>query len=125
MNPGPMVPNVNVNVSANTNERNANQESGEVENDREQVAAENSPNWGGKNNDLAVVSLNVRGLNDSKKVRHLINQLYKKLTATGDKIIMLQETYVRELKLLDYIWRGDNYVTPDLVMGIVLAASCY
>ena len=62
--------------------------------------------------DLEVVSLNVRGLNDAKKVRHLISNCYKRSKTSTDKIFLLQETYVAELPLLNYIWRGDYHLNP-------------
>ena len=61
---------------------------------------------------LQVTTLNVRGLGDPKKVRHLVNSCYKKCATAIENIFMFQETYVSSLKLLDYIWRGDYHLTP-------------
>ena len=63
---------------------------------------------------LQVMTLNVRGLNDAKKVRHLVNTCYKKSSLASESIFMFQETYVPSLKLLDYIWRGEYHLTPGL-----------
>ena len=63
---------------------------------------------------LQVMTLNVRGLNDSKKVRHLVNNCYKKCSLSSESIFMFQETYVSSLKLLDYIWRGEYHLTPGM-----------
>ena len=62
--------------------------------------------------DLQVTTLNVRGLGDKKKVRHLVNSCYKRSRSAKDNFFMFQETYVPMLKILDYIWRGDYYLTP-------------
>ena len=53
-----------------------------------------------------------RGLNGGKKVRHLANYLFKNSCNCNDLIVLLQQTNVRELKQLDCVCRGDNYVTP-------------
>ena len=60
---------------------------------------------------LQVISQNVRGLSDSKKVRHLVNKCYKLSKASIDSIYCFQETYVPKLDLLNYLWRGEVYVT--------------
>ena len=54
--------------------------------------------------DLQVTSLNVRGLSDAKKVRHLVNSCYKLCRSSKNSIFLLQETFVPMLKLLDYLW---------------------
>ena len=61
--------------------------------------------------ELEVISLNVRGLGDTKKVRHLINSFYKISNGAINSIFLLQETYVLKLDLLRYLWRGESYVT--------------
>lgn len=61
---------------------------------------------------LQVVTLNVRGLGCSKKVRHLVNTCYKMSSQAADSIFMLQETYVEKLDLLRYLWRGEFHLTP-------------
>ena len=62
--------------------------------------------------DLQVTSLNVRGLSDAKKVRHLVNSCYKLCRSSKNSIFLLQETFVPMLKLLDYLWRGEYHLTP-------------
>ena len=64
--------------------------------------------------ELQVTTLNVRGLSDSKKVRHLVNSCYKNCSKSNVNIFMFQETYVQSLKILDYIWRGEYHLTPAL-----------
>ena len=61
--------------------------------------------------ELQVVSLNVRGLGDRKKVRHLVNSCYKLSKASLNSIFLLQETYVVNLDLLRYLWRGEFHLT--------------
>ena len=61
--------------------------------------------------ELQVVSLNVRGLGDSKKVRHLINTCYKMTKVAANSLFLFQETYVPKLDLLRYLWRGEYKLT--------------
>ena len=63
---------------------------------------------------LQVTSMNVRGLGDTKKVRHLVNNCYKLCSKAKDNVFMFQETYVTSLSLLNYIWRGEFHLTPGL-----------
>ena len=60
---------------------------------------------------LQVVTLNVRGLGDRKKVRHLVNSCYKISKAAKNSLFLLQETYVVNLDLLRYLWRGEFHIT--------------
>ena len=60
---------------------------------------------------LQVISQNVRGLGESKKVRHLINRCYKLTKNASNSIFLFQETYVTKLDLLNYLWRGEHHVT--------------
>ena len=60
------------------------------------------------------MTLNARGLSDSKKVRHLVNSCYKSCSKASENIFMFQETYVPQLTILDYIWRGEYHLTPGL-----------
>ena len=60
---------------------------------------------------LQVVTQNVRGLNDKKKVRHLINACYKLSRQAVDNIFFFQETYVSRLDLLNFLWRGEHHTT--------------
>ena len=62
--------------------------------------------------DLQVLTLNVRGLSNMKKVRHLVNKCYKLSKIAVNSIFMFQETYVTQLNLLRYLWRGEYYLTP-------------
>ena len=61
--------------------------------------------------ELLVVSHNVRGLGDAKKVRHLINKCYKLSKQSANSVFLLQETYVPRLDLLSYLWRGEFQLT--------------
>ena len=64
---------------------------------------------------LKVMSYNVRGLNDEKKLRHLINHLYKEDPGkNGDFIVCLQETYLERESKVPYLWRGNFHLTPGL-----------
>ena len=62
--------------------------------------------------DLQVMSLNLRGLGDKKKLRHLINYCYKKSNEAIDSVYLLQETHSSNLGLIKYIWRGDLKGVP-------------
>ena len=53
------------------------------------------------------MSLNVRGLGEKKKLRHLINYCYKKSTEAIDSVYLLQETHSSNLGIIKYLWRGD------------------
>ena len=58
------------------------------------------------------MSLNLRGLGDKKKLRHLINYCYKKSNEAIDSVYLLQETHSSNLGLIKYIWRGDLKGVP-------------
>ena len=60
-----------------------------------------------RKSDLQVMTLNVRGLSDKRKIRHLVNFCYKKSTEADDSVFMLQETHSTNLGVIKYIWRGD------------------
>ena len=60
---------------------------------------------------LQVITQNVRGLGDSKKVRHLVNSCYKLAKNSQDSIFLFQETYVAKLELLHFLWRGEFQLT--------------
>ena len=64
-----------------------------------------------KPSQLMVKSYNVRGLNDERKLRHLLNCIYKSPGSCtgGDNIICLQETFIENAGKIPYLWRG-NYV---------------
>ena len=64
-----------------------------------------------KKSDLQVVCMNVRGLSDTKKVRHLINNCYKLSKLATKSIFLFQETYVSRLDILKYLWRGEHHLT--------------
>ena len=64
--------------------------------------------------ELQVMSQNLRGLGDSKKVRHLINKCCKLSREAKDSIFLFQETYVAKLDIVTYIWRGESQVTAGL-----------
>ena len=62
---------------------------------------------------MAVTSYNVRGLNDERKLRHLINCLYKTCGGKNtDFVACLQETYLEKEGKIPYLWRGNFYLTP-------------
>ena len=61
---------------------------------------------------LQLVTQNVRGLGDSKKVRHLINNCYKLSKKASNSIYFFQETFVSKLSLVNYLWRGEHHLTP-------------
>ena len=64
---------------------------------------------------LSVLSYNVRGLNDEKKLRHLINQLYQQNPGKNrDFVACLQETYLERDGKIPYLWRGNYHLTPGL-----------
>ena len=58
-----------------------------------------------------VKTYNVRGLNDEKKLRHLLSNLRKDLNKDKDLIVCLQESYIKEPGKLPYIWRGNYHLT--------------
>ena len=90
-------------------------ESAETEGDcREQHDHRGNSRKGNGNSkcDLLVMSFNVRGLGDSKKLRHLVNNCYKLSRDAVDSIFMLQESHASHLKLLKFLWRGDFCETP-------------
>ena len=62
--------------------------------------------------DTRLLTYNVRGLNDKKKVRHLINYCIKEQSQCSDLICTLQETYIENHGLFPYLWRGNLYITP-------------
>ena len=62
---------------------------------------------------IRVTSYNVRGLNEEKKLRHLLNALYKNSSGKNtDNFVCLQETYISNPGLLTYLWRGNFHLTP-------------
>ena len=61
--------------------------------------------------DLQVMTLNVRGLSDTKKVRHIVNQCYKLAGEAKNNVFLLQETFVLRLDILKYLWRGEYHLT--------------
>ena len=62
---------------------------------------------------LRVTTYNVRGLNDEKKLRHLINYCYTTLGGKDkDSIYAFQETYIPQPGKIPYLWRGNFHLTP-------------
>ena len=62
---------------------------------------------------LQVTTYNVRGLGEEKKLRHLVNALYKtKMNKNSDYVFCLQETYVDNHGKIPYLWRGNYHLTP-------------
>ena len=65
-----------------------------------------------RKSDLLVITQNCRGLNEPKKLRDLLNKLYKKVKGNDSYIIMLQETMLTSSTILKYMWRGQFVFTP-------------
>ena len=62
---------------------------------------------------IEVISYNVRGLNDQKKLRHLVNYCYKKGPSKNkDQIFCFQETFIEKPGILPVLWRGNLHLTP-------------
>ena len=62
---------------------------------------------------ILVTSYNVRGLNDERKLRHLLNVFHRDSGGKNvDSIMCLQETYIANLGILPYVWRGNYHLTP-------------
>ena len=72
---------------------------------------------GNNKSDLQVMTYNVRGLGDSKKLRHLVNNCYKLMNEAMDSVFMIQESHATHLKLLKFLWRGDFCETPGTGAG--------
>ena len=71
-------------------------------------------NPGPKEAAIKVISYNVRGLNDERKLRHLINHCYKLNQEAGkncDSFYFFQETYINEAGKIPYLWRGNYFLT--------------
>ena len=62
---------------------------------------------------LLVTSYNVRGLNDERKLRHLLNFCMKQNTGKAiDYVTCLQESFIQKSGKIPYLWRGNFYLTP-------------
>ena len=62
---------------------------------------------------IEVISYNVRGLNDQKKLRHLVNFCYKKNPSKNkDLIFCFQETFIEKPGIIPFLWRGNFHLTP-------------
>ena len=75
------------------------------------------PRQGGpqQNQEVKVISYNVRGLNDEYKLRHLINFCYKATPGPdNDYIVCLQETFIENPGKIPYLWRGNYHLTPGM-----------
>ena len=65
------------------------------------------------NGSVEVTSMNVRGLNDPTKLRHLISNCYSKgVTKNKDSIFCFQETFIETPGLIPFLWRGNFFLTP-------------
>lgn len=62
--------------------------------------------------ELRVTTYNVRGLNDDKKLRHLINYCYQESKKCQDQVLCFQETYLTNPGIIPYLWRGNYFLTP-------------
>ena len=62
---------------------------------------------------VMVTSLNVRGLSDEKKLRHLINECYRKSgnSVNQDSFFGFQETYIEQEGKIPFLWRGNFHLT--------------
>ena len=68
-----------------------------------------------KGKQVEVISYNVRGLKDTRKLRHLVNYCYgSKLNKNKDSFFCFQETYIENPSLIPYLWRGNYYLTPGV-----------
>jgi hypothetical protein len=71
------------------------------------------PECGAGTPDLTTVSYNIRGLNDGKKIRHLINQVYQfDHGKNTDLFFCMQETYLAVAGPIPFLWRGNHFLTP-------------
>ena len=62
---------------------------------------------------ILVMSYNVRGLSDERKLRHLINYFYSKNKGKNDDFIVgLQESFIVKEGKIPYLWRGNFHLTP-------------
>ena len=62
---------------------------------------------------LFVLSYNVRGLGDEKKLRHLMNYCYQQQGGPNEEFLcFMQETYIVNETKIPYLWRGNYHVTP-------------
>ena len=65
--------------------------------------------------EVMVTTYNVRGLNDSKKLRHLINHCYQVIGSKNvDRILCFQETYIDKEGMIPLLWRGNFHLTKGL-----------
>jgi len=61
----------------------------------------------------AVISLNVRGLSEEAKLRHLINSIYqRKINKEQSLFVFLQESFIQTPGKIPYLWRGNFHLTP-------------
>ena len=68
-----------------------------------------------RNQEVKVISYNVRGLNDEFKLRHLINYSYKASPGPdSDYVVCLQETFIENPGKIPYLWRGNYHLTPGV-----------
>ena len=65
-----------------------------------------------KDANVLVTSLNVRGLNDETKLRHLVNYCYKKNATDKDAIFLFQESFITKQGKIPFLWRGNYHLTP-------------
>jgi hypothetical protein len=71
------------------------------------------PQQDGQRFDTAITTHNVRGLNDEKKVRHLLNRCHKQIASKDKNVfICIQESYISTPGKIPYIWRGNYHLTP-------------
>lgn len=98
----------------------SNQDGQQSRPDQERQADPNSKgnkSNGNNKSDLQVMSYNVRGLGDSKKLRHLVNNCYKLMNEAMDSVFIIQESHATHLNLLKFLWRGDFCETSGTGAG--------
>ena len=77
-----------------------------------EVASSRNRNIRKGHSTVMVTSLNVRGLNEEVKLRHLVNYCYSKSSRDLDGVFLFQETYLTQPNKIPFLWRGNYFLTP-------------
>ena len=73
----------------------------------------NNGHDGNVTSQILTMTHNVRGLNDEKKLRHLLSHCHGQLKSKDtDYIACLQETYIESPGKIPFLWRGNFHLTP-------------
>ena len=73
---------------------------------------ERNPGPGDERGNIRMLTYNVRGLGDEKKLRHLLHFMHQHQGGkNSDFIACLQETYIEGVGKIPYIWRGNFHLT--------------